>query len=284
MATINAINSPILNCISSGRLTLTSNTPVTTSDVTGATTVYYTPYIGCVESVYNGTVWELLTFTQLSISVPSTTNTNYDVFVYNNGGVLTAASPVAWTNDTTRATALAYQDGVLVKSGDATRKFIGSFRTGSVSGQVADSKSFRHVSNYYNRISRPLLVTDSTSSWTYTSSSFRQARANSANQLDVLICYAEDEIYISVQGLWQGSSTGASGNLGIGINSTSTNSSSLNSNMQTAVGNVARYMSLAIYNDIPPTGRTTFVWLESGANSVTFYGNQNSGIHGIVRN
>src|SRR5690606_6570024 len=124
---------------STGRLTLTSNTPVTISDVTGATSVYYTPYIGRVESVYNGTIWQLLPFTQLTISLPSTTNTNYDVFVYGNNGVLTADSPVAWTNDTTRATALAYQDGVLVKSGDATRKFLGSFRTGSVSGQVADS-------------------------------------------------------------------------------------------------------------------------------------------------
>ena len=40
-----------------GRLTLTSGTPVTTNDVTAATTIYYTPYKGNAIQLYNGTNW-----------------------------------------------------------------------------------------------------------------------------------------------------------------------------------------------------------------------------------
>lgn len=44
--------------ICQGRLTLTSGTPVTTSDVTAATTIYFTPYKGNRIALCGGTNFE----------------------------------------------------------------------------------------------------------------------------------------------------------------------------------------------------------------------------------
>jgi hypothetical protein len=91
-----------------GRLTLTTGLPVTTADVTGAsaTTLYYAPYGGCNQiDLFDGTTWARNAFAQISIAVPATTSQMYDVFAYDNAGVV-ALELTAWTNDTTRATAL----------------------------------------------------------------------------------------------------------------------------------------------------------------------------------
>ena len=136
-----------------GRLTLTSGTPVTTADVTAATTIYYTPYNGNKISTFNGSSWSTITFTEKSIAIPATTSTPFDVFMVDGTQVL---ETVNWTNDTTRATALVLQDGVLVKSGATTRRYLGTCRTTTVSGQTEDSLINRLVYNHYNKLLRPM--------------------------------------------------------------------------------------------------------------------------------
>lgn len=136
-----------------GRLTLTSGTAVTVGDVTGATNVYFTPYGGNRISLYTGSAWEIVEFAETTEALGTlTSGLNYDVFGYNNGGTLDLEK-VAWTNDTTRATALVLQDGVLVKSGATTRRFLGTFRTTSTTA-TEDSVTKRFLSNYYNRQTR----------------------------------------------------------------------------------------------------------------------------------
>ncbi|KKK88542.1 hypothetical protein LCGC14_2742120, partial [marine sediment metagenome] len=144
-----------------GRLTLTTAVPVTTSNVSAATTVYYTPYVHNIIMLYSGTAWEAIEFTEVSIAVPSTTVTPFDVFGLSSGGSLVIET-LDWTNDTTRATALAYQDGRLVKSGSATRLYLGTGRTTGVSGQTEDSISKRFHWNYYNRVPRQLKLIEVT--------------------------------------------------------------------------------------------------------------------------
>ena len=109
--------------LAGGRLTLTSGTPVTTSDVTGAGTLYYTPYTSGQIALYSGSAWVVYTFTERSLSLTLTSGKNYDVFLYDNSGTLTLELSAAWTNDTTRADALTTQDGVYVKSGATTRRW-----------------------------------------------------------------------------------------------------------------------------------------------------------------
>jgi hypothetical protein len=144
--------------ISRGRLTLESGVPISTTDQTAKTTLYFTPYNGYQIALYSGTVWELFGFSELSIAVPSTTNQMYDVFCYNNSGT-PMLELLAWTSDTVRATALVRQNGILCKTGDLTRRYIGSMRTTGVSGQTEDSYLNRLVWNYYNHTPK-LMSTD----------------------------------------------------------------------------------------------------------------------------
>lgn len=109
------------------RLTLTTGVAVTTSDVIGATTIYCTPFGGNKISLYDGAVWRNYSSSEFSLALGVLTNKKpYDVFCYANLGVPTLEFLV-WTNDTTRATALTLQDGVLVKTGAATRRYLGTF-------------------------------------------------------------------------------------------------------------------------------------------------------------
>ncbi|MFA5458174.1 MAG: LamG domain-containing protein, partial [Synergistaceae bacterium] len=98
--------------ICQGRLTLTTGVPVTTSDVTAATTLYFTPYNGNLVGLYSGASWSVSAFSELSLSLSGyTANKNYDIWIYDNAGTLTLDSTI-WTDDTTRATALTTQDGI----------------------------------------------------------------------------------------------------------------------------------------------------------------------------
>jgi hypothetical protein len=162
-----------LPMLADGRLTLSSNTPVVEPNASSATTLYYTPYLGNRITLYNGTVWAIYTFTERSIAVPATSNTNYDVFIYDNSGTLTL-DLTAWTNDTTRATALTTQDGVLVKTGATTRRYIGTVRTDPTSGRISDTPDQRHVWNMYNRVAAHFYA-GTTGTYTYTTATWRAA-------------------------------------------------------------------------------------------------------------
>lgn len=55
-----------------------------------------------------------------------------------------------------RATNLTRQDGVLVKSGDATRRYLGTFKVSETAGQVKDTTAERNLYNYENRLPKRL--------------------------------------------------------------------------------------------------------------------------------
>ena len=134
--------------------------------MTAATSIFYTPYKGNGITLYSGSVWEYLTSAQISIAVPATTNTGYDVFAYNLGGTVTLEL-TAWTNLTTRATALVYQNGVLCKSGALTRRYLGSFRTTGVSGKPKRFDCSRYLWNYYNRAAKQFFRAETAANWNY---------------------------------------------------------------------------------------------------------------------
>ncbi len=252
-----------------GRLTLTSGTAVTSSNVTAATTVYFTPYNGDRISVYNGTYWDLLSFTEKSIAVPSTTTTPFDIFGYSNSGTL-ALEVVDWSNGTTRATALATQDGVLVKSGATTRRYLGTARTTSVSGQTEDSTSSRLVWNMCNRLPRKLLAQSGTDSWTYNTAAWRAVNANTTlgqTRVEYVIGVPREPVRLAVQsGSANHSSTSTAFPEGIGINSTTANSADLFAGMATTFTANAHN---ALYNSVPSTGYSYAQWIENSVASGT---------------
>lgn len=157
-----------LPAVCSGRLTLTSGTAITTSNVTGASTIYFTPYLGAKISLYNGSNWELFSFSELSLALSAlTSDRNYDIFVYSNSGTPALELSAAWAADgTTRTDAITIQDGIYVKSGAATRRYVGTMHTTSTT-TTEDSHARRYLWNRCNPVTRRMLGNMTVSSWSY---------------------------------------------------------------------------------------------------------------------
>lgn len=150
------------------RATLASNTPVTTTDQLAKTTLYVTPMNGNKIGLYTSGAWVVIASAEVSLSLSGfAANTNFDIFGYYSSGNLVLEA-LAWTSDTARATAVALQDGIWVKSGDPTRRLIATIRTTGTIGQCEDSVNNRLVSNVYNRVPRPMNYLPSVATWTIT--------------------------------------------------------------------------------------------------------------------
>jgi hypothetical protein len=270
-----------------GRLTLTSNVPVTTSDVTAATTIYFTPFLGNELGLHTGTTWVAYEFSQVSIAVPATTATMYDLFYdYNDGTPILAA--LAWTNDTTRAVSLTTEDGIYVKTGDTQQRYLGSFRTTGVSGQTEDSVAKRYLWNYYHRTPRPLRVTDATNSWTYDSTTYQQANASAANQIDVVVGVAEVLLDVEVIGFSTHNVANLNTSVSIGEDAI-TPATGVVGMRQALLSSSAIAEAIAVLRKYPAVGRHYYTWLESGGGATTtWYGDNNvptlaqAGISGVI--
>lgn len=289
----NPPNKQAVTVVNNFRLSLTTLTPVTITDVTAATTIYCTPYIGNQITLFDAAgVPRVCSSAEFSIAVPASTSQMYDVFCYNNASVPTLEL-LAWTNDTTRATALvATTTGVLTKSGDLTRRYIGSFRTTTVSGQTEDSLIKRYLWNYYNRANRPLQKTDSTDSYNYTTATWRQVHADAANQLDVVIGIAEVLAQITAYHFASNTSLSVAVQTGVGRDSTTTPLTGL-----IGVGDLASITLqnqgklIAVLQEYTPVGRHFYAWLERSAatGTTTFYGDNGdatllqTGIYGLIQ-
>lgn len=241
------------------RLTLTSGLPVTTADVTAASTIYLCPYNSNKISLYVSGEWVTRTSIQRSLVLSGLTSGKpYDVFCYDNAGTPTLELLV-WTNDTTRATALTYQDGVLVKTGDATRRYIGSlYTTGTTTTE--DSVANRYLWNYYNRASRPMKKVDATTSWTYTTAVYRQANGSTSNQLNFIIGVAEDTVFSTVLGQATNSTAQVWAAVAIGLDSTTT--PAILSIPFQLPNNSVLASGTGTYIGVPSSGRHFLAWLE----------------------
>jgi hypothetical protein len=261
--------------ICEGRLTLTSGTPVTTSDVTAAGTIYFTPFRGNRIALYDGTQWILRTFAEVSIAVPAALSQMYDIWVYDNAGTVTM-EVLAWASDTARATALTTQDGIYSKTGALTRRYLGSFRSTGVANQTEDSSAKRYLWNYYNRVRRFLLRQESTATWTYTTATIRQANAAAANQVDLVVGVAEALLDLSLRAVATDTGTTKSVAVGIGEDSTSAFSAlQVGGAGQIAAAGVANGPSLSARLDkYPAIGRHVYSWNEwsTATGTTTWYG------------
>lgn len=275
------------NDVADGRLTLTTGNPVV--DTTSSATVYYTPYIGNRIDLFDGVAtWTRQNFSELSLSVAATSNGLYDVFAYNNAGVVTLTLGTVWTNTTTRALGLTRQDGVLVLASNTTRRYLGTIKV--LSNLAYDSVLIRGVWNYYHRVQRTVSVEDTTPTWSYATAAWRQARASAANQVVVVTGVAEDAVDLTCLGI--GVTSAAAQNIGAGIGVDVTNSGSgagLLSQSSSATGVT---IATTRYNAASLVGEHVYAWLEYGviSGTVTWYGTSaafaggmRAGITGIVR-
>jgi len=153
-----------------------SSSDLETDVAVATTTMYWHPRYGNTIALYDtgDSAWELVTATA-SISgsfAAIASNKVFDVFMYNNAGT-PALEFVAWTSNTVRATNLTTQDGIRVKSGDASRRYLGTaYRNAS---GCLDDETHRWLWNYYNRIEKSMyaIISDGNPTHDYSTNTWR---------------------------------------------------------------------------------------------------------------
>lgn len=211
-----------------GRLTLTTAVPVLTSDVTAATTVYYTPYIHNRVPLWDGSAWTLTEVDEVSQTLAdttkspaaATTSSNYDMFVWDDEGTVRCTRGPAWDDLTTRGTGagkteLVRVDGFLMNAQNITNGpdaqrglYVGTIST-NASTQLAmmflpdaaagGSANRLDVWNMYNRVDISSVCRDSTNSWTDATTGWEALNASTSNRITFVIGLLEDRINARVQ-------------------------------------------------------------------------------------
>jgi hypothetical protein len=179
-----------------GRLTLQSGVAISTSEQADKTNVYFTPYNGNIIDLYDGTKWVRNTFTELTLAVGAfTASKPYDIYIYNNAGTLTL-SGTEWTDASTRATALALQDGIYVKNGATTYRYLGTIYI-DAEKKCQDTLLKGYVWNYYNRVLRRFYMAEITAH-TYNGALRLWNNSETNNRFDIIVGVAD---YLTINGL-----------------------------------------------------------------------------------
>ena len=182
-----------------GRLSASATEPLWTGNIIGATSVYLHPWQGNVIELYDSDRANWVTRRmdgpiQHVISGTFTGTAPFDVFAYwNETTEAVALEAVLWAGDSARAVSLDLQNGVYVKAGDPTRRYIGSALLNG-SAQVNDTSTVIGIWNYYNRVARQIYRED-TSGWAMDAGGAPRALAGNAtdNQLTSLVGVADQK-------------------------------------------------------------------------------------------
>lgn len=286
--------------LTEGRLTLSSGSPITTTNVTGATTIYFTPYMGNRISLLAGSRPRSVSFTEKSLSVQASLFRIMDVYGYLSAGTLaleqlawdsggqttgsvtgaTNATPIVITSNShglsngdcvgvasvggntaangyiwkvankatntfelegssgngaytsggtwykvpsSRTTGIVTSGagmlGCYTKSGDPTRKYLGTYMTTGTSGQTECSDTKCLVWNQYNRKQRFMEIIN-TSSHSYTTAAWRFFNLDAATRLQFILGNLEDAVGTDVVASCYSTSVGSAGYgyIGAGLN------------------------------------------------------------------
>ncbi len=201
-----------------GRLTLTSGAPVLSSGVSGAATIYYSPYNGNQIPIYNGAGFLATTFVELSNATTQsstgkagpaavTTNSNYDLFVWNDSGTIRLTRGPAWTSDTARGTGAGTTElqrllGILTNKVAITNgpganlgTYVGTVRSDGASqinyqmnpaAAAGGAAPVIGVWNAYNQVAVATTSRDSTASWSYGTATWRSANNSASNRISFI--------------------------------------------------------------------------------------------------
>lgn len=200
-----------------GRITLTTGVAVMTTDVAGATTVYYTPASGRQIPIYDGSEMISTSFSELSQTTTDATKSPaavaassiYDLFVWNDNGTIRCTRGPAWTNDTTRASALTLVQGTYLNASSITNgpaasrgTYVGSIRSNASStidmkfGSAAagGGPAWFGIFNNYNRVPGAFWVYDNTGvAWTV-GTTLRALNNSNNNRVSILHGLDEDAV------------------------------------------------------------------------------------------
>jgi hypothetical protein len=249
---IATINAALVNitALPQGYLTPTTGTPVIAATVTAGTAVYYTPFVGNLCPIFNGTSMIVTEFAELTLTLVAShvASAIYDVFVINDGGTVRLVSGPAWNTATagagargsgagttelvrvagiwTNANSMTARYGASTVSVDANKAtYVGSIHMDGSNGQLTchvdwgQSRKFG-IWNAYNRQTRILKAGDSTATWTWGTNTIQSSNATAANSLTIFSGLAE-EFYDLTFDQWVSNPAAGLVDVGIGYNSVS---------------------------------------------------------------
>lgn len=285
-----------------GRLTLTTATPVLSSDVTTAGTIFYTPYKGLFFPLYDGVGTVLASIgAELSLVLDSNSGhtgyqqsgKNFDLFLVNDVGTIRLVSGPAWSSDTARATALEYKNGFRCNAASMTAKFdtsastltiaqdrgilVGTVRMSAdgVTKWVANPAAAAGggncqllLRNAYNRLPAVAISRDSTDTWTYATATWRAANGNNSNRVTAVFDDNDEVVRATYAAIAKNSGGAEIGSVGIGLDSTSAFTG------LTGVAGVGSFVTaISTYVGLPGSGLHFFQGVEFASGStVTFAG------------
>lgn len=138
-----------------GRLTLSPGNPIPETDISGSSKIYFEPCGGNRIALWNG-IWIEHEFETLTYNIAGdSAGSCYDLFVYADGSGLHLEAETWGTAGPRPTGSLALKNGVRVKPGEPSRRYLGTFAPIS-NGSTADTSTNRLLWNQYNRVTRPL--------------------------------------------------------------------------------------------------------------------------------
>lgn len=132
---------------------------------------------------------------------------------------------LAWTNSTTRATAIVGFLGFRTKSGDETRRLMGTLHSSSTT-TTEDSEANRLLWNADNRVLRKMKKVETTGSWTYNSTTWREVNG-ATNRVSWIDGLGESPIDLHASAMFAISTANTHYVIGIGYDSTTTSDAEL---------------------------------------------------------
>lgn len=295
-----------------GYLTLTSQTAIIASDVTAATAVYYTPYVGNLIPAYDGSWLVPQFFSELTLTLTSAQAANqiYDVFAFIDSGTLLIGTGPAWATPTagsgargsgagttqlsrvnglwTNAVSMTARNGGSTYSVSANQgTYLGSISMDATNGQVSCYRSWGQsrkwgVWNAFNRAPIIMRAGDATASWSYLINTIRPSNNSTANSISVFCGLAEEQIdctfYQKSQTTTSAGAPLAEADIGVGLNSTTAISGEEGTCYLAASAGMSIRSTMAGYYPVAPSlGINTVTCLEhtvSGGNGVLYYGTE----------
>jgi hypothetical protein len=264
------------------RLSNSSTSSVPIDDAAGGT-IYLRPHTGNRIALFSGTVWT-------PVAVTATISLNFsgqtagiptDVFAAYVNSFSLNLEIVAWASASARATAIVQLDGVWVKSGAQTRRYLGTLLP-ATSGTYAHVSSASGASspvcgiwNQDNRIRGSFSWTPTFDTWTIPSANTWQS-INAQASAKVQYVQGQSIDIVSADHLGATDGTGG-GSVGIGIDSTSTPSGfrtfSANTNIESVHTQLQQLIAAGTHN--------LNAIANGGNTSVRFYGAHSPMLGGI---
>jgi hypothetical protein len=288
-----------------GRVTLTSGVAIPTTDVTGAPSIHYTPTIGDIIQIHDGTAFVPFQIPELSLTLDADSGHAgyhqagkiFDLLIFNDSGTVRFGTGPAWSSDTARGTGagtteLQLVNGIWVPANTITIRYgasggdtvsvpvsratcVGWFRA-TANGITEDSAVKRFIGNSYNRVPRALRRSDPADNWPWSTNSYRQQNNNAANKVEVLRGFDVEPVDITMVATMFTSDTLITGYFGIGVDVTNAKDLSCIGGMINAISTYST-PGTCHYCASPGLGYHALNMVEKGAGSgtQTWYGDAN---------